>query len=88
MPPTADFHDQSTDARLPQAASVVNHATACDAAVDVLTTHAATSDTPIRRSLRPCELPSARLPGRHDDLHPVERERQAAESREQPAACR
>jgi len=64
----------------------VNHATAFDAAVDVLTTHAATGDPPLRRLLRPCELPSSRLPGRHDELHPGARARPEAEILKQPAA--
>jgi hypothetical protein len=66
----------------------VDHATAFDAASDVRNTHAAARDTPIRRFLRPCELPSSRLPGRHDDRHPVERERQEAKLLEQPATRR
>jgi hypothetical protein len=44
---TADFHDQSMGSRLPQAAAVVNHATAFDAAVDGLKARTA-DDTPIR----------------------------------------
>jgi hypothetical protein len=86
MQPAADFHDQSTDARLPQAASVGNHAPAFDAAGEGFNTHAATSDTPLRRFLRPWELPSSRLPGRQAALHPVERECQTAQRLEQPAA--
>jgi hypothetical protein len=48
MQPTADFHNQITDTRFPQAADVMDHATAFDAAVDVLKAHATVSDTSIR----------------------------------------
>jgi hypothetical protein len=88
MPRTADLHDQISDPDLPQAADVVDDAAALDAAVDVLDTHAPTGDAPIRGLLRACELPSSRLPGRHADLHPVERARQKAQILEQPAPCR
>jgi hypothetical protein len=64
MQRTADFHEQIADARLPQAADVVDDAAALDATVDVLDAHAPTGDTPIRGLLRACELPSSRLPGR------------------------
>lgn len=50
--------------------------------------HAATGDPPIRRFARPCALPSSRLPGRHDGLHPGERARAAAAILKQPAAHR
>jgi hypothetical protein len=86
MQRTADFHDQIADARLPEAAGVMNDAAALDAAIDVLNAHATTGDTPIRRFLCAREGPAPRLPGRHDDLHVVERERQEAEILEQPAA--
>ena len=54
----------------------MDDAAALDAAVDVLDAHAPTSDAPIRGLLRTCELPSSRLPGRHDDLYAVKREGQ------------
>jgi hypothetical protein len=41
----------------------------------------------MRRFLRPRELPSSWLPGGHDDLHLIERERQAAQILEPPAPC-
>ena len=88
MQPTADFHDQIADPRLPEAADVVDDATALDTTVDVLDAHAPTSDAPIRGLLRTCELPSSWLPGRHDDLHPVKREGQETQILEQPAARR
>ena len=69
---TADFHDQVADARLAEAASIVHNPAALDAAVDMLDAHAATCDAAIRGLLRACELPSSRLPGRHDDLDLVE----------------
>ena len=79
MQGTADFHEQIADARLPQAAGVVDDAAALDAAVDVLDAHATVRDTPIRRFLRAREGPAPRLPRRHDDVDPVERKRQEAE---------
>jgi hypothetical protein len=88
MQRTADFHDQISDTRLPEAADVMDDAAALDAAVDVLDAHAPTGDAPIRGLLRACELPSSRLPGRHDDLHTVERERQEAQILEQVAPRR
>jgi hypothetical protein len=40
MQRTANLHHQIADARLPEAAGVVDDTTALDAAVDVLDTHA------------------------------------------------
>jgi hypothetical protein len=88
MQRTADFHEQIADARLPQAAGVVDDAAALDAAVDVLDAHATARDAPIRRVLRAREGPAPRLPRRHDDVDPVERQRQEAEILESSAACR
>jgi len=88
MQRTADLHDQILDTRLPEAADVVDAAAALDATVDGLDAHAPTGDAPMRGFLRACELPSARLPGRHDDLHPIAREGQEAEILEPPAPCR
>jgi len=87
MQPTADFHKQITDARLPQAAGVVNNATAFDAAVDVLNTHAAAGDAPIRGFLGTRQGSASRLTGRHDGFHLAQGERQEAQVLEQPAAC-
>jgi hypothetical protein len=87
MQGTADFHDAIANARLPETAGIVDHAAALDAAVDVLNAHAAARDTPMRRFLRPREIPSSRLPGRHDDFDLVQRERQEAQILEQAAAC-
>ncbi len=88
MQGTADFHEQIADARLPQAAGVVDDAAAFDAAVDVLDAHATAGDAPIRRFLRTREAPAPRLPRRHDDVDPLERIGQEAEILEQSAACR
>src|ERR671922_1427304 len=88
MQGTADFHEQIADARLPQAAGVVDDAAAFDAAVDVLDAHATACDAPIRRFLRTREAPAPRLPRRHDDVDPLERIGQEAEILEQAAACR
>ena len=87
MQRTADFHHQIVHARLPQSACVLDDATALDAAVDVLDAHAATCDPPIRRFLRPRELPAPGFLHGHDNLDLIERERQEAEILEQPAAC-
>jgi hypothetical protein len=75
----ADFHQQIADARLPQAAGIVDAAATLDAAVDVLDAHVTARDAPIRRFLRAREGPAPRLPRRHDDVDPVERRRQEAE---------
>jgi hypothetical protein len=86
MQGAADFHHAIANARLPEAAGVVDDAATLDAAVNVLNAHAAAGDTPIRRLLHPCESPASRLPGRHDDLHLIERKRQEAQVLEQAAA--
>ena len=86
MQGAADFHDQITDARLPQAAGVVDDAAALDAAVDVLDADAAACNPAIGGFLRPREGSAPWLLGRHDDLDVVEREGQEAEILEQPAA--
>ena len=86
MQRTADFHHTIAAARLPQAADVVDDATALDAAVDVLDTHAPPRNAPIPRFLRARESPASRLPGWHDDFHLIECERQEAQILEQPAA--
>jgi len=88
MQRTTDFHDQIADARLPEAADVVHDAAALDTAVDVLDAHTATRDAPIRGFLRAREGAASRLPGRHEDLHLVQRKRQEAEILEQAAPCR
>jgi hypothetical protein len=82
---TADFHDHISDARLPEAADVVDDAAALDAAMDVFDAHAPTSEAPIRRFLGPRERSSSRLPGWHDDFHAVQRKRQEAQVLEPPA---
>jgi hypothetical protein len=87
MQPTADFHDQITNADLPQAAGVVNHATAFDAAVDGLNTHTAAGDAPIRGFLGARQGSPSRFADRHDGFHLVQGERQETQIREQPAAC-
>src|SRR5919106_225869 len=69
MQRTADFPHTLAAARLPQAADVVDDATALDAAVDVLETHAPPRKAPMPRVLRARESPASRLPGWHDDVH-------------------
>ena len=82
----ADFHEQIADARLPQAAGVVDDAAALDAAVDVRDAHTAAGDAPRGGLLRPREGPAPWLPRRHDALHVVPCARQEAEILEPPAA--
>jgi hypothetical protein len=86
MQATADFHDPSTDTRLPQAAGVVHHATACDAAVDGLNTHAAAGDAPIRSFRGARQGSSAWFAGGPDGCHLGQGERQEAQILAPPAA--
>jgi hypothetical protein len=83
----ADFHDLISGTCLPQAARVRDHATALDAAVDVLDVDATACDAPIHGFLCAREGPTPWLLGGHDDLDLVKRERQKAAVLEQPAAC-
>jgi hypothetical protein len=87
MQRTTDFHHQITDARLPQAAGVVNDAAALHTAVDVLNADAAACNPSIGGFLRPREGSAPWLLDRHDDLDVVEGERQEAQILEQPAPC-
>jgi len=75
MQRAADFHHQITDARLPQAARVVDDAAALGAAVDVLNADAAARNPSIGGFLRPREGSAPWLLGRHDDLDVLERAR-------------
>ena len=84
---TTDFHDQVADARLPQAAGIMDDAAALDATVDVLNAHAATRDASIRGFWAAREGSATWLAGRHDDLDVVEREGQEAQILEQSTAC-
>jgi hypothetical protein len=86
VPCTADFHDQIADARLSEAAGVVDNAAALDAAVDVLDADAATCQASIGGFLAAREGAAAGLAGGHADLDQVERERQEAQVLEQPTA--
>jgi hypothetical protein len=79
MQRTADCHDQVADARLSEAAGVVDHTTALDAAVDVRDADAATCHASIGGFLAAREGAAAGLAGGHDELDRVERERQAAQ---------
>jgi hypothetical protein len=69
MQRTADFLDAIANADLPQAARVVDDATALDTAVDVLDAYTATRDAPIRSFLGAREGAASRFPGGHDDRH-------------------
>src|SRR5882724_2036697 len=85
MQRTADFHKQIADARLPQAADVVDDAAPLDAAVDVLDAHTSAGNAPIRGFLRARAGPAPRLLGRHDHLDLRECKCQKAQILEQPA---
>ena len=84
---TADFHDHIADARLPQAAGVVDDAAALDTAVDRRDAHTATRDAPIGGFLAARAGPASRLAGRHEALDGVAGERQEAQILEPPAPC-
>ena len=88
MQRTADLQNQISHTQLPETADVMDDAAALDTTGDVLDTHAPTGKAPIRGLLRACELPSSRLPGRHDHRYPVEREGQEAKILEPPAPRR
>jgi hypothetical protein len=88
MQRTADFHDQVSNTRLPQAVGVVDDATTLDTAVDVLDAHTTARDASIGSFLGAREGAASRLPGRHDDLDLIERKRQEAQILEQPTARR
>jgi hypothetical protein len=74
------------DARLSEAAGVVDNTAALDAAVDVLDAHAATGNASIGGLLAAREGSTAGLADWHDNLDLVERERQDAQILEQPTA--
>ena len=78
MQGTAEFHHQITDALLPQAHPVFHHATAFDAAVDVLDPSAAIVQGLVRQLLLQGELLAAGFLRWHQDLHLGEGERQEA----------
>ena len=82
----ADFHDQIADARLSQAAGVVDHATALDTAVDGREAHAPTGDASIGGFWAAPEGSAAGLAGRHADLDVVPRECLEAQILEQSTA--
>ena len=85
MPRTTAFHDQISNAGLPEAVGVVADAAALDAAVDVLEAHTPAGDPPMRGFRRAREGPAPRLLRRHHHLHLVEREGQEAEILDQAA---
>jgi hypothetical protein len=86
MPCTADFPHQIAHTRFPQSARVLDHAAALHAAVDGLDADPAPRDPSIGRFLSAREGSASGLLGGHDALDVVKRERQEAESLEQPAA--
>jgi len=88
MQRTADFQDQVANTLLPQTVGVVDDATALDTAVDVRDAHTATRDAPIGGFWGAREGAASRLPGRHEDLHLVQRKRQDAQILAQAAPCR
>jgi len=86
MQRTADCHHQIAHTRFPQSARVLDDAAALHAAVDVLDADPAPRNPSIGRFLSAREGSASGLLGGHDALDVVERERQAAEILEQPAA--
>jgi len=88
MQRTTDFHNEITDACLPEAADVVDDAAALNAAVDVLDAHPSAGDAPIHGFLCAREGPAPWFAGWHDDFDLAERERQEAEILEPPTARR
>jgi hypothetical protein len=85
MKGAADFHHHITDALLPQADPVFDHATAFDTAVDMLDAQAAGVERPVRSLLRHGQVRARGFPGRHEDRHLGQREAQILQ---QPAPGR
>jgi hypothetical protein len=79
MQGTAEFHDQITDALLPQADAVFHDATTLDTAVDVLDPEPAVVQGLVGPLLLQGQFLTAWCLGRHEDLHVGERERQKAQ---------
>ena len=86
MPCAANFHDQVADARLPEAAGVVDHAAARAATVDVFDAHAATGKASMGRVLVAREGSPPRRLRRHAELALIERARQDAQLLAPPTA--
>jgi hypothetical protein len=82
---TAAFHPQLADALLPQAAPVFDDATAFDPAVAMLAPPPALGECLIGPMLLPCQLLAPGFLGRPEDGPLGEREREAAQSLQQPA---
>src|SRR2546425_2728653 len=85
---TADVHHQITDARLPQADPIFDDTTTLDTTVDMLDAQPAVVQPLIRRLLLPRQLLAAWFLGRHEELHPRERECQEAQILQQPTPGR
>jgi hypothetical protein len=79
------FHHQIADALLPQADPVFDDATALDTTVDMLHSEPAVVQGLIGQLLLSCQFLAAWFPGRHEDLHVGQRERQEAQILQQPA---
>jgi hypothetical protein len=75
MQRTADFHDEIADSRLPQAAGVMDDATALHTAVHVLNAYTPAGNAPIGGFLCTCEGTPPWLLGWYDYLDLRERER-------------
>ena len=88
MQDTADFHHHIADALLPQTDPVFDDAAALDTAVDMLDPQAAGVERLVRPLLRQRQVRARGFPGRHEDLHPGQREAQEAEILQQPAPGR
>ena len=88
MQGTAQFHHEITDARLPQPDPIFDDATALDTAVDMLNPESAVMQGLIGPFLLPGQLLATWCLAWHEDLHVGQRERQEAQSLQQPAASR
>jgi hypothetical protein len=76
---TTEFHDEITDALLPQADAVFDDTTALDTAVDMLDAQPTVMQRLVGHMLLPCQLLTAGFLRRHQDLDLRECEGQEAE---------
>ena len=85
---TAEFHDEITDALLPQADAVFDNATALHAAVDMLDPQPPLVERLVGQVLLQGQLPPAGLLCRHEHLHLGECAGQEAQILQQPTPRR
>ena len=85
---TAAFHDQIADTLLPQADPVLHDAAVLDTPVDVLDAQPTLVECLVGPLLLQGEVRTVGLLRRHEDRHVGERERQEAQSLQQPTSDR